>query len=616
MCAVIEKGNFILVYNYRRAAAAIDMALEFAHEMLLPPGINIAFHYKDGGDTCGADNRAVGSAIDWMREGVQCHIYLGPGCDRSVADLYRFAAHQEVPIIGCPAAMCDEATEDTYETLLGDVVGHSRVILLFANATIVRNMMLHAFSLGMTDGEYVYLAVELFRSNYWGELRWKYDDTRDRDAQLAFRSLAVIALYEDHNQFFAEFAKEVKKRSRKKYDYNYGTFEEVDFIVTSFYDAIVLYARTIAETDRIGGNITDGPSIADSMRNTSIMSPLGHVINIDLDGDRSHAYTVKQLSLITGKFQDILRINYHNNEEIWYGKFQWPGRDGLPPDVPWCGFDGLALACHAAVGLASQPAAIAGLAVGLVISAACIAIGLACFLSYRAKRGQIDPYWWKVDLDQLQYKNSKIRSKNLQSLGSLSRDKSETGSKSNKNSSYASGVMAKYMDKPVSVSDLPKGLYKMTSSMIRELNEVRAISHPNLHRIIGVGLDEQNFCSFILGDICTKGTLDDVLENELIKLDCSFKYSIIKDISEGMGYLHESIIGSHGFLTGYNCSVDSRFLVKITNYGVTAFVDPEDLAPPEKHQSDSARNWSMLLWRAPELLRQAMPPRGTQVNIL
>ncbi|OQV13911.1 hypothetical protein BV898_11906 [Hypsibius exemplaris] len=104
MCSVIERGNINLVYNYRRAAAAIDMALEFANEILLPPEIQIAFHYKDGGDICAADNKAIGSAIEWVKEGVNCNIYLGPGCDRSVADLYRFAAHQEVPIIGCPAA--------------------------------------------------------------------------------------------------------------------------------------------------------------------------------------------------------------------------------------------------------------------------------------------------------------------------------------------------------------------------------------------------------------------------------------------------------------------------------------------------------------------------------
>ena len=80
-----------------------------------------------------------------------------------------------------------------------------------------------------------------------------------------------------------------------------------------------------------------------------------------------------------------------------------------------------------------------------------------------------------------------------------------------------------------------------------------------------------------------------------------------------MTYLHESIVVSHGFLNGYNCSVDSRFLVKITNYGITAFVNPTDLEPPDKTQTDASRDWTMLLWRSPELLRQTMPARGSQV---
>ena len=41
-----------------------------------------------------------------------------------------------------------------------------------------------------------------------------------------------------------------------------------------------------------------------------------------------------------------------------------------------------------------------------------------------------------------------------------------------KNSSYASGVMAKYQGKPVCVVDLPKGTYKPNNNMINEMNQV------------------------------------------------------------------------------------------------------------------------------------------------
>ncbi|OQV13912.1 Atrial natriuretic peptide receptor 1 [Hypsibius exemplaris] len=499
--------------------------------------------------------------------------------------------------------------------LLFDASRQSRVILLFANATIVRNIMLHAYGLGMTEGEYVYVAVELFRSNYWGEFTWKYDDTSDRDAQLALRSLAVIALYENHNQFFAEFAKEVRKRSRQKYDYLYGQFEEVDFIVTSFYDAVVLYAQTLVQIHRLGGNIKNGSVMADSMRNASVPSPLGYAINMDVDGDRSHAYSVKQLSLVTGKFEDILRINYHNNEEIWYGQFKWPGRVGLPPDVPPCGFDGTAVSCIADMRFGSEPGAIAGLTVGVLFAALSIAAVFAGWIM-RKKKKEMDPYWWRIRQEELQYLGERNKSKNNKVLQSGSITRSETQvSKSRNCSSYASGVIAKYNGLPVCVVELPKKTYKPTASLIRELNQVRTINHPNLHRIIGVGLDNENYCELMVGDVCTKGTLDNVMENEMIKLDWSFKHSMIKDISDGMAYLHESVIVSHGFLTGFNCSIDSRFLVKVCSYGITAFVNPADLLAPDKTDNE-ARDFTLLLWRSPELLRQSMPPRGSQQIIL
>ena len=89
-------------------------------------------------------------------------------------------------------------------------------------------------------------------------------------------------------------------------------------------------------------------------------------------------------------------------------------------------------------------------------------------------------------------------------------------------------------------------------------------------------------------------------------------------LSQGMDYLHGSAISSHGFLTGFNCLIDSRFVLKITNYGLSAFVNPLDLIAPEKTDTrrDENNDYTVLLWRAPELLRVTMPVRGTQKGIV
>ena len=77
-----------------------------------------------------------------------------------------------------------------------------------------------------------------------------------------------------------------------------------------------------------------------------------------------------------------------------------------------------------------------------------------------------------------------------------------------------------------------------------------------------------------------------------------------------MVYLHGSAIVSHGFLNDTTCQIDSRFILKIGGYGFDCLRNHEDLEA--YHSSQINRNVRILLWRAPELLRRAMPPAGTQ----
>lgn len=47
-------------------------------------------------------------------------------------------------------------------------------------------------------------------------------------------------------------------------------------------------------------------------------------------------------------------------------------------------------------------------------------------------------------------------------------------------------------------------------------------------------------------------------------------------LSQGMAFLHNSIIGHHGSLKSSNCVVDSRFVLKITDYGLASFRSASD----------------------------------------
>ncbi|XP_026549251.1 atrial natriuretic peptide receptor 1-like, partial [Notechis scutatus] len=75
-----------------------------------------------------------------------------------------------------------------------------------------------------------------------------------------------------------------------------------------------------------------------------------------------------------------------------------------------------------------------------------------------------------------------------------------------------------------------------------------------------------------------------------------FRYSLTNDIVKGMLFLHHSAIAYHGNLKSSNCVVDSRFVLKITDYGLESFHQA-----PET--DDSHALFAKKLWTAPELLR-------------
>uniref|UniRef100_A0A8D2CHT8 Guanylate cyclase n=1 Tax=Sus scrofa TaxID=9823 RepID=A0A8D2CHT8_PIG len=137
------------------------------------------------------------------------------------------------------------------------------------------------------------------------------------------------------------------------------------------------------------------------------------------------------------------------------------------------------------------------------------------------------------------------------------------------------------------------------------LSGMRDVQNEHLTRFVGACTDPPNIC--ILTEYCPRGSLQDILENESITLDWMFRYSLTNDIVKGMLFLHNGAICSHGNLKSSNCVVDGRFVLKITDYGLESFRDPE---PDQGHIL-----YAKKLWTAPELLRMATPPaRGSQAG--
>ncbi|ELU04879.1 hypothetical protein CAPTEDRAFT_138341, partial [Capitella teleta] len=153
----------------------------------------------------------------------------------------------------------------------------------------------------------------------------------------------------------------------------------------------------------------------------------------------------------------------------------------------------------------------------------------------------------------------------------------------------------------VTVKMLTRTSLVLTRGDHLELKNMREINHENLNPFIGACVEPPNIC--ILTKYCTKGSLQDILLNDEIKIDLNFKNSFVSDIITGMDYLHRSPLKVHGRMKSTNCVVDGRWVVKITDWGLESM--------REHNFDDDLQRYKSLFWTAPELLRDASIGSGS-----
>ena len=117
---------------------------------------------------------------------------------------------------------------------------------------------------------------------------------------------------------------------------------------------------------------------------------------------------------------------------------------------------------------------------------------------------------------------------------------------------------ATYKGAPVRYKELHFEKKKdISREIMKEMKLMREIRHPNINSFIGAHVDPHMIV--LLTDFCSKGGLQDRLENADIKLDMMFVASLVSDLVQGMHFLHYSTqLGVHGNLRSSNCLVTSR----------------------------------------------------------
>ncbi|KAH8346975.1 hypothetical protein KR059_003637 [Drosophila kikkawai] len=504
--------------------------------------------------------------------------------------------------------------------MLKNVAMQTRIVIMCADPQSIRQIMLTAEELNMIDsGEYVFINIELFsRVPYLTSQPWyeKNDtDLNNERAQKAYTAMLTVTPKQPNDNEYTRVSNEIKAIAAEKYNYTFSDNEPISAFVTSFFDGVLLYANALNESIREDPTMLtrpiNGTDMVRRMWNRSFTGITGNV-TIDANGDRLSAYSLLDMNPTTGRFEIVAHF-LHNRLEFEANKdIHWAGdREEAPPDRPSCGYDGALCPDNSLPGYAI---------LSIVLGTMVIVMAVCFFFGYRhyIAEAEINSMSWKVSLEDVMFRDAAERGlrgsfhslvKQSSQLTLMSEDMVSINGDRQIFIPVGMFRKSKVAIKPVEVSNVHNML---TRSLMLELKRMKDLQHDHLVKFYGACLDQRR--SFLLTEYCPKGSLQDILENEQFQLDWMFRLSLMHDIVRGMQFLHSSDIRSHGNLKSSNCVVDSRFVLKITDFGLHSLRKSQFDMESDGGNCNSHAYWSKLLWTSPELLRleHQRAPEGTQ----
>ncbi|XP_077993938.1 atrial natriuretic peptide receptor 1-like [Glandiceps talaboti] len=480
----------------------------------------------------------------------------------------------------------------------------SRVIVICAIPVQVRRIMLLAYDLGLINGEYLFFDVQTSQELNEEIYPWKRGDDRDEDAKIAYQALMTVTNMRPDSEEYMQFSAEVRERAFQNYNFSY-TEDVVNNFVGAFHDAVLLYALALNDTLLAGNDPKDGYNLTRTMWNRTFKGITGNV-SMDSYGDRNGDYSILDMTNPeTGMFKPVL--NYYGDSDFvdFITDIHWPGgATGPPDDIPECGF--FNENCPEEKNFPIS--AIIGLVIGIML-VSCIVIAAVLYRKYRLE-SELVSMTWKIKWEDITFAH--IKKSRIISMNIMNKSLPCNGKNNETMSNLSSAEMGNqiftnvghYKGNLVAVKKLNSEKIELTRGILIELKQRKDIEHNHIVRFVGACVEMPNIA--IITEYCPKGSLQDVLENDSIQLDWMFRYSMMNDIINGLHFLHHSIIKYHGNLTSSNCVVDSRFVLKLTDFGLNSL----SRGKARRYKNDY-NEMSKMLWKAPEILRESSS-RGSQ----
>ncbi|XP_062584910.1 atrial natriuretic peptide receptor 1-like [Saccostrea cucullata] len=482
---------------------------------------------------------------------------------------------------GLRATLCD-VPSIKFNQALKAAAKVSRVIVLAVAFFRIRDLLLDAHDLGMTNGEFVFLFFKTFSPFMADQWYVEGDERRNEIAKKAFNSLLVALPNNPESPEFKVFEAAVKNHSLTKHNYDFDAEKtDVQHYITGYHDVFLIYGTTIKEMIQNGEDVYDGRLVTKRLRNKTYSGLMAGRFRINENGDGERDVSVLDFDAEgrlwkVGDYLGDLRMETERS-------IKWPMDKGPPVNRPRCGFTGDDPICF--------PKDESNLLIVLpIVFGAIIIIFLAAgrpIYKQLKLRADLQSNWWRIEWEALE-KNPE-RNKSVFGSSKLLNPSEDDDIKENKN------LFRMYKGSAVALTPTMIRNFQPTLETQMELIHLRNVNCVYLTKFYG--LSQKDTDLYIITEACSRGTLKNILQDDGFKINKDLQASLICDIIKGCSYLHNCPIGVHGNLNSRHCLIDSRFVLKLDCFGLPSI--------RSKIQQTDKQD---LLYFAPELLRNMLIP--------
>ncbi|XP_076096196.1 retinal guanylyl cyclase 2-like isoform X2 [Mytilus galloprovincialis] len=369
----------------------------------------------------------------------------------------------------------------------------------------------------------------------------------------------------------------------------------------SFSDISSIIAQGYKKSLQYGSTVFDSASITYHIKTSTFLNENRTLKFMPLGDERYFDFGLYDYDPVTHTFKLSRYLTFNNDgswEHISVKDILWPGNNVLQPDK--CFNDG---SCSTSSGMNLVLAVASPLgAVALAVT-----IGLIIFFLWRKHADRLmtkGPNKIIFELSDLTFLHrKKLKSAKLDNLsqrGGVFVDKPDIvkGSEKANNRSMVSlhelsefSEIARYKGDIVYVKEISTKGFEVSGKMMAQFRTLREIRHENVNPMYGILIDPT--CYAVVSEYCNRGSLQDVIKSANIKLDWDFKVSLLTDLVRGLRFIQNSAVRYHGNLKSRNCVIDSRWVLKLTDFGLK-----------EKFRANIEPELADLLWTAPEHLRE------------